>query len=77
MHPVYDIPILNTHDAYRHVTDIRFLIKESVIAWMVEQGLPDDSMSNEWTVYEDWSQGTVCFFFADPNKAMIFKLAYA
>lgn len=78
MYPVGNIPLTNTHDCQTSGKFLsRAVFKDSLIDWMVAQGLPEDSMSNEWNVREDWISRTSNFFFADPQIAMRFKLAWA
>jgi len=78
MYPVFDIPIANTHHVQRDAKGYisRAWITEEVIQWIVDSGLPDDAMSNDWTVLDDWKSEISCFYFTDPQLAMRFKLTF-
>lgn len=78
MYPVFETPLTNTHDVTminEFVT--RAWLREDVMEWMIAQGLPDDTMSNEWTLMDDWKSQTATFYFSDPKIAMLFKLTWA
>jgi hypothetical protein len=79
MYPVFDIPITNTHtvryDANKRITAA--FLSDEVIDWLTGQGLPDDTMSNDWTLSDDWKSGTATFYFAEARMAMLFKLTWA
>jgi hypothetical protein len=78
MYPVFDIPLENTHDIWRKNSLVdRAVLKDEVLEWISGNGLPNDTMSNDWTCWDDWKGGTASFFFLDPQIAMLFKLTWA
>jgi hypothetical protein len=78
MYPVFDTPLANTHEiVYNGKFVNRAWLKEEVMEWMIDQGLPDDTMSNQWTLMDDWKSATATFYFADPQIAMLFKLTWS
>jgi hypothetical protein len=78
MYPVYDTPLKNTHSIqYNNGRVTLAVLKREVVEWILNNGLPDDTMSDEWSVWDDWKGETASFFFKDPEIAMMFKLTWA